>query len=67
MRACESRLTADDHVLLARAIGIFKSEPAVGRTEFLADPATVVLIALDPEDGIIGWAWGTRPGREVIG
>jgi hypothetical protein len=49
-----------------RAIGIFKNEPAVGPTEFLADPATVVLIALDPEDGIIGWAWGTRQ-RHVRG
>jgi ribosomal protein S18 acetylase RimI-like enzyme len=49
-----------DSLLLDRAVAKFRDLVVADAAGFLADPATVVMVAMADTDAVIGWAWGTR-------
>jgi hypothetical protein len=50
----------DDNLLLESAVARFRNSVVADAAGFLADPATVVVVAMADADAVIGWAWGTR-------
>ncbi|MFF5096718.1 MULTISPECIES: GNAT family N-acetyltransferase [Actinosynnema] len=53
-------LTPADHDLLDAAVRLFRDVEVADHTPFLADPATIALVALDDGGAVVGWAWGLR-------
>ena len=60
------RLASGDEALLETAVRALRGEGGADHAAFLADPATLALLAVGEGGEVLGWAWGVRQ-RHIAG